>query len=144
MWPRRYLVGALLTKDIPLPKPNNPAGRIHAILTEVKNQKPNKTNRQVWATVFNIKPSDTAQLLYALSELIQQLQLTRNRIQALESIEQNLYLGPINTLKKNFITATTLWCGAYQLLQARCAAMPLFPTRQRPGVKKGESRDSPG
>lgn len=83
---------------------NNPAGRLHGILTEALPLQANKPARQAWAKVFKIDVSATGKLLYDLAELTELLRLSRERIEQIEGIDHDLHLQPIEKLEDAFAT----------------------------------------
>jgi len=87
-----------------MPIPNNPAGRLHGILSAALPCRNNKPAREAWASVFRIEPTATGDLLYLLAQLIGLLQLTRQRIEQIDQLDRDLYFQPIKKLEKAFAT----------------------------------------
>lgn len=73
---------------------NNPAGRLHELLTAAKAQEPNQTVRKAWAAVFGVESTDTGMLLKMLADLIDLVDETKKAIQRLKGVEHSIYLKP--------------------------------------------------
>lgn len=84
--------------------PNNPAGRLHAILSEALPNKPNKPTREAWANVFQVDASATGHLLYLSAQLIELLRLSRQKIEQIGNVDHDLYFRPIENLERAFAT----------------------------------------
>ena len=73
---------------------NNPAGRLHDILSAARQQNAHEPARKAWATVFQIEPNDTGTLLKMVADLIDLVRETKASIQRLEGVNQELHLRP--------------------------------------------------
>ncbi|MDO8289198.1 MAG: hypothetical protein Q7T44_08275 [Parvibaculum sp.] len=81
---------------------NNPAGRLHDLLRIAQQRPAKETARTVWATVFDVEPSNTGELLKMLADLIGLVSETRYFIAHLEDVDHDLYLRPFNKLETFF------------------------------------------
>lgn len=78
---------------------NNPAGRLHDILSEARQQSPKDPARKAWAAVFGVAPEDTGSLLKMLADLIDLAHDTKAAIQRLDDVDHRLHLKPFKKIE---------------------------------------------
>jgi hypothetical protein len=78
---------------------NNPAGRLHQLLADAKQQEPNQSARDAWAKVFATEPGDTEAMLRMLSDLIALVRETEAAILRLDDVDHDLYLKPFKRIR---------------------------------------------
>lgn len=83
-----------------MPAINNPAGRLHAILTEAMKSQETTYLRNVWGSIFGIEATDTPKLLAVLIQLMATVAETRARITSIKQIDHETYLKAIVHLEK--------------------------------------------
>ncbi|QGX40927.1 hypothetical protein [Permianibacter aggregans] len=83
---------------------NNPAGRLHDILSAARQHPPKEPARKVWASIFDITPEDTGTLLKMLADLIDLVHETKAAIQKLDDVDQNLHLKPFKRIESALST----------------------------------------
>lgn len=84
-----------------MPKRNNPAGRLHDILSEALDTNAGKV-RNAWAKVFDLEPNDTGRILYQLGQLIQLIEKAKDAVADLPNHDHDLYLQPLHELASVF------------------------------------------
>lgn len=85
---------------------NNPAGRLHSILSaamEVKELK-HKPARETWARVLNVDANDTPALMSLLSLIIGLPRDARDQFERLEDIAQESWREPLDAVDELFST----------------------------------------
>jgi hypothetical protein len=88
-----------------MPAINNPAGRLYGILAEARKSQDGAHIRQVWGTIFGVDPSDTPRVLSLVIQLMDLVGDTRECIEAMENIDKETYLKPIQDVEKAFSVA---------------------------------------
>jgi len=78
---------------------NNPAGRLHDLLSAARNQNGKESARKAWAAVFGIEPDDTGALLKMLADLIDLVHETKTSIQRLDDVNHQLHLKPFKKIE---------------------------------------------
>lgn len=78
---------------------NNPAGRLHDLLSAARHQNPRENARKAWAAVFGIEPDDTGTLLKMLADLIDLAHETKVSIQRLDDVNHQLHLKPFKKIE---------------------------------------------
>lgn len=81
---------------------NNPAGRLHALLTEAKKHPGQPKAREVWAKVFKLEPNNVPEVLRSIAELSHLPEEIAERIRSLKDLDQELHLGWLPKLTKVF------------------------------------------
>lgn len=88
-----------MAPKIPL---NNPAGRLHDLLTQAVRQSEQQNTRQAWAAVFGVDPTDTGAILQSLAALIEQIAVGKEEVLKLADANHDLFLEPFLELEKSF------------------------------------------
>ena len=78
---------------------NNPAGRLHALLVALQAPN-NEIMQKVWAGVLEADESDIGEILSGLAIVLQQVAVAKERIEAVEDLDHDLYLRPLRQVEK--------------------------------------------
>jgi hypothetical protein len=79
---------------------DNPAKRLHAILSQALNKKPNEQTIKVWASVFGVPEKDAAgRVFYYLGLLHQLTYAVEERINRIPDINAELYLRALPDIR---------------------------------------------
>lgn len=81
---------------------DNPAGRLHNILTSALRFQRQKTSREVWSNVFEIAPDDTSRLLSLYGKLIDLIGHAREGVDQLEDVQKTIYMQPFDEIDQAF------------------------------------------
>ena len=82
-----------------MPSCTNPAGRLYGILSSALRQPTNIPLRQVWATVFGLKPDKPREILACLVELLELLDFAESEVSQIPGIDRALYLEPFPPIR---------------------------------------------
>ena len=85
-----------------MPINNNPASRLCEILDQIQLLPDSAEMRSIWSHLLRCGPDDTANLLHRLSQVIELIQESKEKIQQIDSIDHDLYLGPLGNLEQAF------------------------------------------
>lgn len=85
-----------------MPPTNNPAGRLYAILDEVRAKPRKKSIRNVWAETFGLEPSATADILFLIGKMIELARDAKQSINGLDNIDHEIYIKPFHNIEKAF------------------------------------------
>src|SRR5689334_15596041 len=73
-------------------KRDNPAGRLHEILTQARNQ-PNQPTIEVWTKVLGAQSGNKTEIMGAISNLLELLDEVKDKISKLDGLNTQLYLS---------------------------------------------------
>ncbi len=79
---------------------NNPAGRLHDLLTSAQSQSPRETSRKAWASVFGVEENNTGALLNMLADLIDLVDESKRQIGRLSDVDHAIYLKPFGRIER--------------------------------------------
>ncbi|KAF0221139.1 MAG: hypothetical protein FD174_637 [Geobacteraceae bacterium] len=74
-------------------KKNNPAGRLHAILTQALNSPGSTSTLQMWSQVFDIPLQEKTELFLRISAMHQLVDDVKSRISSLDDVNVELHLS---------------------------------------------------
>lgn len=81
---------------------NNPAGRLHDVLSAAQNHNKDLATKAVWADVFGIPADDTGLLLQMIADVIDLMRQTKAAIERLDDVDHELYLQPLRNIELLF------------------------------------------
>lgn len=90
---------------MPTPQLNNPAGRLYAILSEVRKTHDTVPIKDMWAKMFGVPNGDIGGVLAVHVELVDLVRETRKSIEALADVDNETYLKPIVQIETAFSRA---------------------------------------
>lgn len=73
-------------------KRDNPAGRLHEILSQARNL-PNQPTIEVWTKVLGAQPGNKTEIIGAISNLLELLDEVKDKISKLDGLNTQLYLS---------------------------------------------------
>lgn len=85
--------------------PNNPAGRLYAILAEAKRMQAKVPLRQIWAQTFGVEAENTAEVLVLHADLIMLIRDARLQLAGIDDLDQALYSRPLDRIEQVFAAA---------------------------------------
>ncbi len=121
---------------------NNPAGRLHALLSEARARKfqDGERLRKVWGVLLDVDSSDTPLLLSITIQLMSLVQQTRKGVESLENIDKETFLVAVIDVESAFASTNidTPWMVFAQQISERTMLGLAFCSDRLSGVM-GES-----
>ncbi len=83
---------------------SNPAGRLHAVLSDARRRSAKEPARVVWAQVFGVEPTDSGSILLGLADVIRQVDEAKKAVASIPEVDAELYSSAFPVLERAFVS----------------------------------------